>query len=164
MKKRRLSDNAKAMVCRWYLAGVVYFFVAFGTPLGSRLTTIDLVFTLAAGTGCLTVFVLDPILWRIFDLTEHGKVVNIAYFSRSRHLACLYKLAQFFRCMLCVAMVAFIYHVANICILQLFHLPEGTVALKGEPFLFATLYVALYWVTEKGRLALKKEKTCDIKH
>ncbi len=164
MKKHRLSDNTKAMVCRWYLAGVVYFFVAFGTPLGSRMSTLDLVFTLATVISLLTVFVLDPILWRVFDLTERGKVVNIAYFARPRWTASLYKLAQIFRCMCCVALVALVYHLVNVGAILLFHLPVGSVVLKGEPFLFATLYVAMYWLTEKGRLSLKKEKTCDIKH
>lgn len=164
MKKHRWSDNAKAMMSRWYLAGASYFFVAFGTPLGSRLTTIDLIFTLAVVIGCLTVFVLDPVLWRMCDLTEHGKVVNIAYFARPKKTAYLYKLAQLARCMTCVVLVSLCYHLANVCAVKLCRLPSATVVLKGEPFLFATLYVALYWITERIRLALKKEEPCDIKH
>lgn len=162
--KRKLSDNAKAMIFRWYLAGAVYFFIAFGTPLGSRMSTLDLVFTLAAVTGLLTVFVLDPVLWRVFDLTEHGKVANIAYFARPKWTASLYRLAQLLRCMGCVALVALVYHLVNVGALLLWDLPEGTIVLKGEPFLFATLYVAMYWVTEKIRLSLKKEAPCDTKH
>ncbi len=164
MRKRRLSDNAKAMIARWYLAGVVYFFVAFGTPLGSQLSTIDLVFTLASATGLLTVFVLDPILWRMLDLCEHGKVVNIAYFARKRGISYLFKLAQLARCMACVLFVSAIYHMVNVAMRHAWGLPDSFVVLKGEPFLFATLYVAMYGMTEKVRLALKKEKSCDIKH
>lgn len=158
MSRRKLSDNAKAMIGRWYLAGAVYFFVAFGTPLGSRLTTIDLTCALALAIALLTVFVLDPVLWRMLDLTECGRVVNPAYFRRSRAVAAACRLGQILRCMLVVVLVACTYHAGNRLLAALLGLGRDAVVWKGEPFLFATLYVFWYWLTDKVRLTVKKRR------
>lgn len=157
-KRKKLSDATKIIIARWYLAGALYFFLAFGTPLGGQFTTIDLTLVLAMVMGMLTVFVFDPIIWRVFDVTVDGKNQNEAYFKQPQHVAYGRKLLELVRCMVTVFLVTAVYQWVNIAIVKIGNLPEGTVVWKGEPFLFATVYTVLYVLTDKILLALRRRR------
>ena len=144
----KISDSKKIHIARWYLAGVVYFFVAMGTPLGQRLSTLDLVFTLSATIALLTVFLFDPIVYRMFDVTRKGRKVNAEYLGRKGVKAYSYKLLQLFRCMLIVILVAATYHLVNAVLVQVLDPTPGTIYFKGEAFSFATFYSVYYWISD----------------
>lgn len=44
--KKRISDNVKAGILRWWIAGMCYFFIGFGTQIGILRDPIDLIFML----------------------------------------------------------------------------------------------------------------------
>lgn len=137
------------MACRWYLAGASYFFIAFGTGLGNRVSALDLIFVLAAVVGVLTIFVLDPICYRVFEIRRKGENVNLSYLTRKGWRLYGYKVLQLLRVMLVIAFISLVYALANRVINQLGGYPPDTVKLKGEPFLFASLYCVVYWLTDK---------------
>lgn len=146
MKK---SDNLKAGLLRWWIAGACYFLVGFGTQLGTFGSPIDLIFALGTIIGLATVFVYDPIANSAFTLIRRGEVVNHSYKKLRGAKKAAYNLMVIAKNMAAVFAIYIIYQQINILIVQMKQLPEGTVVFPGEPFGFATLYVLIFFLAEK---------------
>lgn len=153
----KINDEKKVMISRWYLAGASYFFIAFGTPLGSYVNVIDLIFTLSLVIGMGTIFLLEPICYRAFEIQKNNTNVNLQYFSRKGWCLVLYKFFQLLRVVVLVLIVAFLYIGINKAINSINDFSSDTVALKGEPILFATFYCFFYWVSEKLIILFKRK-------
>jgi hypothetical protein len=143
-KKNKLKDNTKVMLFRWWLAGAVYFFLAFGSSLGKNLSSIDLTFMLAVATSFLTILVFNPVMYSMYDITKHGKIVNEFYKHHTISEGVVMKLIEFFKCSFSVVLVSLTYYYANIFLIKITESQPGDILLKGEPFLFATLFIIYY--------------------
>jgi len=141
---RKLGDMTKVALSRWWLAGAVYFFIAFGTPLGSHVSAMDLVFVLGSAMGLLTVFVFDPVTYRMFNIRRRGKIINDAYVTRKLPRRIASGILMVAKCIFTVILVAATYQAVNVLVAIARDLPQETVSWKGEPFLFATLYTLYY--------------------
>jgi len=142
--KKKLSDSTKIAFIRWWIAGAIYFFIAFGTPLGSQISAFGLVLFLGLVLGFVTIFVFNPIIYRMFDVVRRGKIVNSVYATRSFGKRVIFSLLVILKCLGLVILVAYTYQGLNSLIVLVRNLPEGTVVLKGEPILFATFYTVYY--------------------
>ena len=140
-EKKKISDNVKAGILRWWMAGMCYFFIGFGTQIGALADPLDLIFFLGLGLGLVTVFLYNPIAYRMFDIVRKGKISNKSYFERSGWQNAVLKLAEIFKNMVLVFLVYMTYQSVNLLLEQLFLLPEGTVTIPGEPIGFATIYI-----------------------
>ena len=43
-RRKKISDNAKATLLRWWIVGMCYFMIGFGTQAGGYTSPIDLIF------------------------------------------------------------------------------------------------------------------------
>lgn len=147
-KKKLLSDNAKAGILRWWIAGMCYFFIGFGTQAGLFQDPIDLIFFLGVGVGLATIVVYNPIAYGMFDIVRKGKISNKAYYERKGWQNAMYRLAEIFKSMLLVGLVYLTYQGVNLLLNQILGLPADRILIPGEPFGFATLYLIYYKVLE----------------
>lgn len=142
----KLSDNVKAGAIRWWLAGMCYFFIGFGTQAGAFADPLDLIFFLGIGLGLVTIFLYHPLVYRMFRIVRKGRIANQSYFERSGWQNAVFNLAEIFKNLFVVFLVYMTYQSLNLVLEQVLALPEGTVAVPGEPFGFATVYTTYYYL------------------
>jgi len=143
-KKNRLKDNTKVLLFRWWMAGAVYFFLAFGTSLGQSLSGLDLIFMLSVALGFLTILVFDPIMYAMYDISKNGIIMNDLYKHHTVMQGVLMKLAEFIKSSLSVVATSASYYFCNIFLTNITNSPADTILIKGEPILFAIIYTAFY--------------------
>ena len=139
-----LSDNVKAGLLRWWLMGMCYFMIGFGTQTGTQSSPMDLIFFLGVGTGLVTVVVYNPIAYSAFDIVRGGEIVNKARKKRSGAAKALDNLLEIGRSLVVVVLIYLTYQGVNELLVKALERPEGTVIIPGEPFGFATLYLLFY--------------------
>ena len=142
--KKKISDNVKAGVLRWWIAGMCYFFIGFGTQSGVFADPLDMIFFLGLGLGLATLFLYNPVAYRMFDIVRKGKIYNQSYFERSGWQNAVLKLAEILKNLILVFLIYMTYQSVNLLLERLFHLPEGTVTIPGEPIGFAVIYIIYY--------------------
>ena len=156
-KKSRfhVSDRVKAGLLRWWLAGMCYFLVGFGTQAGGMESPVDLIFWLGVAIGLSDVFIYQPIAYSAFQLERKGENLNLRHWRRKGWRKAAHNLAVIGECMLVTLLVYLTYQNVNLLLIRLGNLPEETVVVAGEPFGFATLYLifhaALVGILEKLR-------------
>lgn len=161
-EKRRLrlhvTDNVKAGLLRWWLVGMCYFMIGFGTQAGAQSDPLDLIFFLGVGIGLMTVVVYNPIAYSAFDIVRGGQVVNRARKNRSGAVKARDDLVEIVLSLCVVVLVYLTYQGVNELLVKVLEREEGTVLIPGEPFGFATLYLlfhsALVGVAGKLRTAV----------
>lgn len=146
------SERFKAGLLRWWLAGMCYFLVGFGTQAGSLQDPIDLIFLLSVAVGVSTIAIYQPIAYSVFNLEKNDVNLNRQYKERRGWRKALYNLLVVVKCTLIVFLVYLTYQNINILLVQLRELPEETVVFAGEPFGFATLYI-IYHAALSGLIA-----------
>lgn len=142
--KRKISDNVKAALLRWWIAGMCYFFVGFGTTAGLANNPFDLCFFLGIAIGLATVVIYNPIAYGMFNIQRRGRSVNKKYFERKGWENAIFKLLEIFKSMFIVVLVYISYQQINLIINHLQDNSMDTVVVSGEPFGFATLYLLYY--------------------
>ena len=146
--RKRFSDNFKIGIFRWWFAGAVFFFIGFGTSLGQS-SAMDLMFVLSLVLGLGTVFVFNPIIYRMFDVKDQGRIINAEYFARPLLRRVLYDLLEVLRAFVIVALIWGTYTMLNTVINAIAGNSPDTVSLGVEPFLFATLYLCYFSLISK---------------
>ncbi len=144
--KKKISDNVKAGILKWWIAGMCYFFIGFGTQSGIFADPLDMIFFLGLGLGLATLFLYNPVAYRMFDIVRKGKIYNQSYFERSGWQNAALKLAEIFKNMVLVFLIYMTYQSINLLFERLLHLPEGTVTIPGEPIGFAVIYTIYYYL------------------
>lgn len=144
--KKKISDNVKAGVFRWWIAGMCYFFIGFGTQSGIFTDPLDMIFFLGLGLGLATLFLYNPVAYRMFDIIRKGRIYNQSYFERSGWENAVFKLAEILKNMVLVFLIYVTYQSVNMLLERLLHLPEGTVTIPGEPIGFALIYTIFYYL------------------
>ena len=127
-RRKKISDNAKATLLRWWIVGMCYFMIGFGTQAGGYTSPIDLIFFLGVGIGLVTIVVYNPIAYNVFDIVRGGEIVNHRYRNKKGWQRALQTLGDLGLSMLVVIL----------------GLSPETVVVAGEPFGFATLYTLFY--------------------
>jgi hypothetical protein len=154
---KRFSDNTKVSFFRWWFAGALYYLLAFGSAVGQSDSFLDLLLFLGLGMGIATLFVFNPIVYGMFDIKRHGRIMNQKYDERTLLVGVVQKLLELGKCFLVVLLVALLYQLLNLGIQVMRNLPKGTISLKGEPFLFATFYLGIY-----NALSYISDKAMDL--
>lgn len=139
-----LSDNVKAGLLRWWLVGMCYFMIGFGTQTGAQSSPLDLIFFLGVGIGLVTVVIYNPIAYSAFDIVRGGEIVNKTRKGRSGAAKALDNLLEIGKSLLVVILIYLTYQGVNELLVKALERPEGTVLIPGEPFGFATLYLLFY--------------------
>lgn len=156
--KNWFTDNRKAGLMRWWLAGMCYFMIGFGTQVGGYSSPIDFIFFLGVGIGLVTIVVYNPIAlqcvpadpeWRDFKphLSQHFwcKKGSSEFGGNSRqHDYSNFGLPDLSE--------------PNLLLNQMLELPVETVLIPGEPFGFATLYLLFYTVLSELAAKLRDRK------
>lgn len=140
----RVSDNVKAGVIRWWMAGMCYFMIGFGTRAGMLADPLDLIFFLGVGIGLVTVVIYDPIVYSAFDVVRGGEIVNKTRKNRSGARRALDNLLEIGTSLAVVVLIYLTYQGINELLVKILERPEGTAIVPGEPFSFATLYLLFY--------------------
>lgn len=139
----KIPDSVKAGFFRWWLAGAVYFFIAWGTNLGMKEDPIDLIFILGLITGIAHIFIFNPIVFGMFDVQRNGKIINKKYYERTIFENVFLNLAEILKCIVITCLVVACYELLNSIILSATN-STGGVPIKGEPFLYATFFILFY--------------------
>lgn len=165
-KKRRswfhLTDNVKAGLLRWWLVGMCYFMIGFGTQVGAQSDPLDLIFFLGVGIGLMTVVIYNPIAYSAFDIVQGGEIVNRTRKNRSGAAKARDNLVEIALSLCVVVLVYLTYQGVNELLVKVLEREEGTLIVPGEPFGFATLYLlfrsAVVGVAYQVRAAAKAAK------
>lgn len=147
--RKKLSDNIKAGILRWWIVGMCYFFIGFGTQIGMFADPLDLIFFLGLVIGLATIFVYNPIVYRTFKIVRNGKVFNQSYFERMGWQNALLKLGEIFKNIVLVFLIYMTYQNINMLLEQLLELPSETVIIPGEPIGFAVIYIIYHSLLTK---------------
>lgn len=149
---RIFTDNVKAALLRWWLMGMCYYMIGFGTQAGIGTTPVDLILFLSLGTGLVTVVIFNPIAYNVFEIVRNNEIVNKKYLSKSGVVRAGYNLLEIGLSAITVILVYLTYQNVNVLIGTVAKLPADTVVIPGEPFGFATLYLLFYSaITSLGR-------------
>ena len=156
--KNWFTDNRKAGLMRWWLAGMCYFMIGFGTQVGGYSSPIDFIFFLGVGIGLVTIVVYNPIAYNVFRLTRNGEILNHTYRNISGAKKAARNLVEIAASMITVILVYLTYQNLNLLLNQMLELPVETVLIPGEPFGFATLYLLFYTVLSELAAKLRDRK------
>lgn len=135
---RRNRDYLIAFLIRWWTAGAVYFFLGWGTRLGTRESSFDLVFFLGLTIGALNSLVVDPVIQMTFGIGNAKPYREMTTAGRVWR-----RLATVMQALGVVVLVTLLYQGINVAATHLFTLDEGQVFLPGEPILFGLFYAGL---------------------
>lgn len=147
-----ISDKTKVLMIRWWVAGSVYFFVGFGTGLGSSMLFIDFAILLAGVFTLAEMLIVEPIESLYFLIVdEYVESIKDSYTKRMKH-----RLFKFFLNLLIVTAIAYTYNFINLMAIKLLSLDSSAVAIPTEPILFGAMYLGYYLIVEKLRSIRKK--------
>lgn len=138
------KDNLKAGILRWWVAGMCYFFIGFGTPIGISKDPLDLMFILGMGIGIATICIYNPIAYRMFRIEKRGKIFNKTYYERTGWQNAMINILEIVKNVLIVVLIYYTYQNLNLLLNQLAGYPLDTITVPGEPFGFASLYMLYY--------------------
>lgn len=161
----KIPDNVKIAIFRWWLAGAVYFFIAWGTNLGMNADPLDLIFVLGLVLGVCHIFIFNPIVYGMFDIKRNGKIINKKYYERTIMQNIFLRLGEIFRCLIITVLIVATYELLNTTINSISGNTQN-IPIKGEPFLFATFYIIYYFIYDLiknliYRFIDKKEANCE---
>ena len=144
--KKRVSDNVKAGLLRWWIVGMCYYLIAMGLQAGMSDSPIDLILLLGIGTGLATVVIYDPVAYGAFEVRRGGASLSRRYRDTAGWRRALGNLVEIGKCLLIVFLVYLTYQNVNTLLVRLGELSEDTVVIPGEPFGFATLFIFFHWL------------------
>ncbi|KAA3661115.1 MAG: hypothetical protein DWQ04_17395 [Chloroflexi bacterium] len=146
-KQRRfqkyLTDRNISLVIRWWAAGAVYFFIGWGTSLGSQQSIIDFVFFLGLVMGVFNILIINPALRMMFNILPSRPPSENTPWQRTSDY-----LVELIKNVLIMIVVALIYWAINRAAIAIFDVPTDSVPLPGEPIFFGLFYVIVYWLFE----------------
>lgn len=145
---QRIPDGVKSGFFRWWLAGAIYFFIAWGTDLGMKKDPLDLVFVLGIVTGVAHIFIFNPIVYGMFDVKRNGKIINKKYYERTIMQNVLLNLGEILKCLVLTILVVLTYELLNTIIIAATNSSTNTIPVKGEPFLYASFFIVYYQIFE----------------
>lgn len=151
-EKKFFTDQRLANIFRWWTVSAVYFFIAWGTGLGSQSTIIDLVFFLSVAIAIFDMLIVNPVIGHMFKTRSKLILIGEPLWYRVR-----YRLIYIFKTMLIVILVAIIYNIINITAISLMELPSDMVVLPGEPILFGIFYMIFYDLLDKLVASVKRK-------
>lgn len=143
-KRRFFTDERIVLLIRWWVAGAIYFFIGWGTGLGSKTNLIDFIFLLGLAIGLVNSFALNPILNRMFNLKSSKKYLETTVIQKVK-----LRLFEILKAMIIVIMMIYIYAFINVSLINFFNLPSESIPLPGEPITFGIIYVVLFVIVEK---------------
>lgn len=146
MKKPRTKRSQIILewVIRWWGAGAVFFFIAWGTGLGLQDTVIDMIFVLGLGIGLFTIVVLDPVIYGFLEIERDGEVVAKAYYQRTIFQNVYLRLGEIVKAVTIVAIVTVIYGYINVILINIRNLSETQVPFQAEPIMFGVFYILIF--------------------
>jgi hypothetical protein len=146
-------------IVRWWGAGAVYFFIGWGTGLGSQSDPLDFIFILGFVAGLVTIVVLDPLIYGMLDIErKDGELYNKKYFDRTILQNVYIRSIEIIKAMIIVIFVFISYNLINMLLIQLLNLSDTIVPLPGEPISFGILYIIFYYLIRYVVRLFKKIK------
>lgn len=142
-----------SFIIRWWSVGAVYFFIGWGTQLGSYDNTLDIIIILGGIIGLFHSFIVNPILKMLYNIGDKKK-----YLEKSVMEKVSYRLQNVVVSMLIVYLVTLLYQGINVVMIYAMKLDPDTVVLAGEPILFATFYMLIYTLFNHVILIIKKRR------
>lgn len=150
-KRRFLSEKHLANIFRWWSASAVYFFIGWGTGLGNQTTMIDFVFFLSIAIGLSEMFIVNPVIARMFNTPDSVHFRDQAVLKRVG-----YRLRYFLRVLINMVLVVLLYDIINLSAIALLGLENDVVFLPGEPIFFGIFYMLFYLLIDKFIRSVKK--------
>jgi len=136
--KKENRTKLIVFLIRWWSIGAVYFFVGWGTNLGSYNHPLDFVLMLGIAIGLFLTFITHPVLRMLYNVNP-GRYLDSTIMEKVS-----YRLRNVVASIAIVYLVTLIYQIINEGAIQLLGLSQETVFLPGEPILFATFYMIIY--------------------
>jgi len=147
------------LMIRWWGAGAVYFFIGWGTGLGSLEDPFDFIFILGLAMGLTTIVILNPLIYGMFDIErKDGELYNKKYNERTIMENVFVRMSEIVKAMIIVLLIFILVNVINIILIQALDLASDSVPFPGEPITFGIMYCIFYYMIRFLTRALKKLK------
>ncbi|WP_461207096.1 hypothetical protein [Clostridium sp. DL1XJH146] len=138
-KDKTKKNNLIILLIRWWSVGAVYFFIGWGTKLGSYNSSIDFVIMLGIVIGLFNSLIINPIIKMLYNVGSKKSYLESSVWEKIWS-----RLKEVALAILIVYLVTLVYYVINIGAISLLNLSKETVVLPGEPIIFALFYVLIY--------------------
>ncbi|MDF2473142.1 MAG: hypothetical protein K0R21_924 [Anaerocolumna sp.] len=155
MKKKFFTDRRIESIIRFWAAGAVYFFIGWGTQIGSN-SYLDFIFYLGVAMAVFEMFVVNPVIRLMLNVRTTGQYMDVPILKKV-----LYRLGYVFKTVVIMLVVSAIYNIINQIATLVLSLPEKTTVIPGEPILFGIFYLVVYRLLE-GFLNNIKYKMKDV--
>ncbi len=152
-QKKIKKNKLYIFLIRWWSVGAVYFFIGWGTQLGSYEGMIDFVLALGIAIGLFHSFVVHPVLKDMFSMGQEKKYTETTVMEKVSNRLLDVVIAIFI-----VYLVMVVYSMINITAVILFSLSSSTVILPGEPILFGLFYTTISYGLSKIVQTIKRSK------
>lgn len=144
------TEQRIILLIRWWAAGAVYFFIGWGTFVGSQQSLLGFVISLGLVMGLFNILIINPGLRLMFHIVPKRPANENSFAQRiSDHLV------ELLKSVFIVFVVAMIYLGINQLLISLRSLPADAVPLPGEPILFALFYVLIFWLLDVAVTRIK---------
>ncbi|WP_058485786.1 hypothetical protein [Defluviitalea phaphyphila] len=152
-RKKFFTDSRIVFFIRWWVAGAVYFFIGWGTNLANQASIIDFVFFLGLGLGAVNAYLVNPIVAKTFNV-PFSKNYNETTVAQKVRL----RIGEIIKAIIIVIIMVYIYTAINKFLIYLFSAPKNRIFFPGEPISFGLIYVSLWYLFEKFKSIIKKNK------
>ncbi len=139
---QRIPDKVKIAFLRFWLIGLIYYLIGWGTELGMHDNPFDLIFVLALVIGACMIILFNPIINKMFDIERNGYFINKKIEERKIYQGVILNLLEFFKCLLITILIYLTYQLINTCLMNVFN--TKNVPLQGEPIIFGLLFTLYY--------------------
>jgi hypothetical protein len=142
LKKKFFTDRRIESIIRFWAAGAIYFFIGWGTGLGSN-SYLDFIFYLGVAMAVFDMFVVNPVIRLMLNVRTTGHYTDVPI-----HKKVLYRLGYVLKTVIIMLVVSSIYNIINQIAILILDLPDDTTVFPGEPILFGIFYLVVYRLLE----------------
>lgn len=146
------KDKIIIFLMRWWAVGAVYFFIGWGTRLGSYTHSIDFILMLGIAIGLFNSYVVDTAVRMLYN-----RGPQVGYLDKTIMMKVSLRLQSVVLSTFIVFIVSMIYININKAAIVLFDLDPERVFLPGEPILFAVFYMIAYTLIDQIVQRVKRE-------
>lgn len=153
MKTRKVKKKhiVYSILLYWWLVAAIYFYVGWGTGLGNRISSVDLILVLGIVTGLSETYILETIVARFWGVIVREKPDRKAVGKNV-----VMRLTAVLRSIIILWIVTLLYAGINRVIISLASLSADAIPFPGEPITFSILYMLVRSLWELVYLKVKK--------
>jgi hypothetical protein len=138
-EKKQKRNRMYALLIRWWAVGAVFFFIGWGTSLGSYTSMIDFTLILGIAIGIINSMVVDRVVFEWFSIGKKQKYLDVTIMQKVSD-----RLLSVVVSIFIVYLVSVLYTIINVNAIEILGKSDEFILLPVEPILFALFYIIIH--------------------